>query len=256
MLTMTAGMGIFCGFASLVGGFIDAIAGGGGLLTMPALLICGVPPHIALGTNKVSASMGTIVSLYNFSRNKLVNWRMVWYGLGFSLLGSWLGSLMALAIPQENLARIIVILLPCAMFLTILPPRKNKSDSFRLEGWKFWLLLPMVCVLIGFYDGFFGPGTGSFLILALHWVLGMELVMASGTAKAFNLGSNLSATLSFIIHNAIFWSLAILMASCLMLGNWLGSNLAIKVGSGAVRKFLVISLLLLMLSLIWQYFIL
>lgn len=255
MLTLTIGMALFCGVASLAGGFIDAIAGGGGLLTMPALLVCGVPPHIALGTNKVGACMGTTVALYNFAANKLVSWRLVVYGLGFSLAGSWAGSLLAISLPQETLAKILVILLPCAMVVTILPSRKDQAEKKHITGWKFWLGLPLVCAAIGIYDGFFGPATGSFLILALHWILGLGLVSASGTAKAFNLGSNLSAAVSFILHGAVFWPLALLMAACLMLGNWLGSLMAIRIGPKAVRRFLIVSLALLMVTLIWQYFI-
>lgn len=255
MLTLTFGMAFFCGIASLLGGFIDAIAGGGGLLTMPALLICGVPPHMALGTNKIGACLGTAVALTNFAKNRLVNWPMVIYGLGFSLAGSWFGSLLALALPSAILAKILIILLPCAMIATLLPPKKEQNREYTNRDLKFWFLLPLVCLTIGLYDGFFGPATGSFLILGLHWVIGMGLVRASGTAKAFNLASNFSAGLSFIWHGAVFWSLALLMAACLMLGNWLGSSLAIRIGSRAVRKFLVISLLLLLVTLIWQYFI-
>lgn len=255
MLTLTFGTAIFCGIASIIGGFIDAIAGGGGLLTMPALLICGIPPHIALGTNKIGASLGTAVALLNFSANHLVKWRMVIYGVGFSLAGSWIGSLLALALPQALLAKILVILLPCAMVVTLLPGKSNMAHEAYSSGWQFWLLIPLVCAGIGIYDGFFGPGTGSFLILALHWVLRMQLVAASATAKALNLASNLGASLSFLMHGAIFWPLALIMAACLMLGNWLGSNMAIRVGSKAVRKFLAVSLFLLLATLIWQYFI-
>lgn len=254
-MTITLGIAFFCGIASLLAGFIDSIAGGGGLLTIPALLICGLPPHIALGTNKIGACLGTMVALWNFAVNKLVHWRMVIYGLAFSLIGSWGGSLLALAIPPQTLGKALLILLPCGMVATILPYRKSKPRPPEIKGWKFWLGLPLVCFAIGLYDGFFGPATGSFLILGLHWILGMGLVAASGTAKAFNLGSNLSAGISFIWHGQVFWPLSFLMAACLMTGNWLGSAFAIRIGARAVRRFLLLSLLLLLLTLIWQYFV-
>lgn len=255
MLTLSWSIAVFCGLASLMGGFIDAISGGGGLLTVPALLICGIPPHIALGTNKVGACLGTFVALMNFSANHLVKWRMVLYGVGFSLFGSWLGSLLALTLSQEVLAKMLVILLPCGMLATIIPRSKRETNYQNISDWHFWILLPFVCLFIGIYDGFFGPATGSFLILALHLLIGVELVAASATAKAFNLASNLSAAISFIWHGAIFWPLALLMAACLMLGNWLGSTLAIRIGPAIVRKLLYISFLLLLLTLVWQYFI-
>lgn len=254
-MTLTLGIALFCGGFSLLAGFIDSIAGGGGLLTIPALLICGAPPHLALGTNKIGACLGTMVALLNFAANKLVNWAMVFYGVAFSLAGSWAGSLLALAAPPETLGKILLILLPCGMVATLLPSRSAKSQSGHVQGWKFWLGLPLVCAVIGVYDGFFGPATGSFLILGLHWALGMGLVAASGTAKAFNLASNLSAGISFIWHGHVYWPLALLMAACLMLGNWFGSAFAIRIGARAVRRFLLLSLLLLLLTLIWQYFI-
>lgn len=254
MSEFTFFIGIFCGAASLAGGFIDAIAGGGGLLTMPALLICGVPPHIALGTNKIGALMGTSVALYNFTVSHLVKWRLVVYGLGFSLLGSWAGSLLALHLDANLLGKILVGLLPFAMLVTLIPQGRKKPASLEITGWKFWLLLPLICAAIGCYDGFFGPATGTFLILGLHWALGLGLIQSSATAKAFNLGSNFSAAVSFGWHGAVFWPLAILMAICLMTGNWLGSRLAIKIGAKAVRVFLIISLMLLLITLCLQYF--
>lgn len=253
MLTMT--MALVCGFAALAGGFIDAISGGGGLLTIPALLLTGVPPHVALGTNKVSACLGTSVALFNFSRNHLVSWRMALYGIGFSWLGSWLGSLLALHLDPEALGKILVILLPIAMIGTLLPRKSQTNDDQPLTGLRFWVALPIICFAIGAYDGFFGPGTGTFIILALHWILGMGLIVSSATAKAFNLASNISAAVAFMWHGAVFWSLAIIMGCCFMAGNWLGSILAIRIGSGAVRVFLLVSLAFLLVSLVWRYFV-
>lgn len=246
---------IFCSVAALAGGFIDAIAGGGGLLTVPALMVSGLPPHIVLGTNKVSASLGTAVALYNFSRHGLVRWRLVFCGLGFSLAGSWIGATIAMHISSALLARILIFLLPVGMLATFMPPRKKEYQPQEITGLKFWLALPVICLCIGMYDGFFGPGTGSFLILALHWILKMDLIGASATTKALNLGSNISGALSFIWHGVINWPLGLVMASCLMLGNWLGSTFAIKVGTKAVRSFLLVSLFLLLVTLIWQNFI-
>lgn len=246
---------IICGLAALGGGFIDAIAGGGGLLTVPALLVSGVPPHVALGTNKVSACMGTAVALLNFARGGLVQWRMVALGVGFSVVGSWLGTLAALTLNSTLLAKVIVFLLPVGMIGALLPQKRRDKSIDPTRGARFWVALPLICLVIGAYDGFFGPGTGSFLILALHWFLGLNLVLASGTAKAFNLGSNISGAVSFVWHGVVQWPLALLMAACFMTGNWLGSTLAIRVGAKAVRVVLIISLLILLVTLVWRYFI-
>lgn len=246
-----------CATAALVGGFIDAIAGGGGLLTVPALLVSGLPPHLALGTNKIGAVLGTTVALFNFTRHKLVKWRLVIWGISFSLLGSWLGAMLALHLDAAILGKILVILLPFGMAATLLPAqRKELQAGVCLTGLSFWLLLPLVCLAIGMYDGFFGPATGSFLILALHWILRLDLLSASGTAKAFNLASNLSGAISFAWAGTVLWELGLIMAACLMLGNWLGSNFAIRIGAKAVKRFLLIAMGLLLITLVWQQFIL
>lgn len=251
---LTLGTIIFCIIIGLSAGFIDAIAGGGGLIVIPGLLLCGVPPHNALGTNKISGFLGTSIALLTFSHNRLVLWKMVLYGVGFSLLGSWLGSLLALNLENELLGKIILFCLPIAMLITLLPKNEKRKTVFKYAGVKFWVILPVVCLLIGAYDGFFGPGTGTFLILVLHWILGMNLLEASANAKAFNLASNFSAAVTFLFYGAVYWPLAILLSIAVMTGNWLGSKLAIKAGPKVVRRFLTVSLCLLLISLAYQYF--
>lgn len=255
MFTMSLTCAAACSLAAFAGGIIDAISGGGGLLTFPALLLTGVPPHLALGTNKVSACMGTAIALANFAKHGLVIWKMALYGILFSIFGSWIGAWLALMLEASVLGKILVLLLPLAMLGTLLPQKRGESRQAFLCGWRFWILLPLACLALGIYDGFFGPGTGIFLILALHWLLRMNLIEASATAKAFNLASNISAAVSFIWHGAVHWPLSLMMGICFIAGNWLGSALAIKTGAGIVRKFLFGSLMLLLASLLWQYFI-
>ncbi len=244
--------------SAFVGGFIDAIAGGGGLVTMPALLLSGVPPHMTLGCNKVSACLGTCTALGNFARSGLVRWRVALTGIAFSLLGSFAGSEMALRLDPSILGKILVALLPVGICAVLLPPRERRRTTTRAttpqQGARFWLPVALVCLALGIYDGFFGPGTGSFLILAFHWVLRMELMEASATSKVLNLASNLSGTLVFIYGGVVLWRLALPMAAACCLGNWLGSRMAIRIGSVAVRRFLTVSLSLLLLTLVWQYF--
>lgn len=255
MPELTLSCAILCAMAALCGGFIDAISGGGGLLTIPALLLGGIPPHLALGTNKLSAFLGTAVSLGRFAASGLVNWRLAAGGAGFSIAGSWLGSFAATSLPAEMLAKAIIGMLPVAMIATLMPQKKNPAEILNVTGWRFWLLLPAFCLALGFYDGFFGPGTGSFLILGLHWLLKQDLIHASATAKTFNLASNVSSAIYFMWHGLIFWKLGLIMAACFMLGNWLGATFAIHVGGKAVRRFLLLSLFLLLLSLVWRFFI-
>lgn len=254
MFSLTLSCILICGFAALVGGFMDAVSGGGGLMTIPALLLTGVPPHYALGTNKLSAFLGTSVALANYGKHGLVSWRLAAWGVPFSILGSWFGSLLALYLDATILGKILVILLPLAMVITLLPSKKRVSTHVHPQGLTFWLLVPCVCLAIGCYDGFFGPATGTLLILLLHWALRMDLIGASATAKAFNLASNISAAISFVWHGTVFWILGLIMGACFTVGNWAGSAFAIRFGSQSVRKFLVFSLFLLMATLLWQYF--
>lgn len=255
MATITLGLLLFCAGSAMLGGFIDAIAGGGGLITIPALLIAGVPPHHALAVNKVSACTGTSVAVCVFARHGLVRWRIAIPGCLFSIMGTWAGSTLALCMDSAILGKILVLLLPIGMCATLLPRAKNDYfSSCRISGLRFYLLLPAICLVIGAYDGFFGPGTGSFLIIALHWVLLMPLIMSSATAKVLNLASNMGGAAVFIMHGQVLWPLAFPMIFGGVAGNWLGSRLAIRVGAKAVRRFLTVSLALLLVTLLWQYF--
>lgn len=256
MFSLSLAVVLLCSAAALTGGFIDAIAGGGGLVTMPALLLSGVPPHAALAVNKVSALSGTAVATYVFASHGLIMWKLALFGCLFSIMGTWLGSTLAMHLDAAFLAKVLVILLPVGMGATLLPQKKDSLNIAEPPGGaRYYFLLPLVCLLIGAYDGFFGPGTGSFLIIALHWLIRLPLVQASATAKVLNLASNLGSAVVFICYGQVIWPLAFPMIACCVAGNWLGSRLAIHIGARAVRRFLTVSLCLLLLTLIWQYFI-
>ena len=247
MFTATLGTVLFCSLAALVAGFIDSIAGGGGLITLPALLLAGLPPHLALGTNKMQSSMGTAVALISFANSHLVLWRVALMGLPFSLIGSGIGSNLALYLDEKLLGTILIVLLPVAMVCTIVP-KKERKDANVSRGSH--ILVPLVCLAIGTYDGFFGPGTGSFLILAFHWIVGLGLVQASASVKVLNLASNVGALCIFLWSGQIVWAVALPMVVASIVGNWLGSRTAVRLGARAVRIFLTVSLGLLMVTLV------
>ena len=245
-----------CCIAACIAGFVDSIAGGGGLIVLPALLLCGIPPHLAMGTSKFATSMGTALALFNFARNNLVLWRVASVGVAFALLGAYGGSRMALMLDSAVMGKVLVALLPVGMAMTLVP-KKEQPGALDMpdSGWRFWFGVPMTSVLVGMYDGFFGPGAGSFYILAFHWVLRMGLIEASATSKVFNLASNVGSLIAFLISGQVLFALALPMAAASMAGNWMGSRLAIRVGSSVVRKCLVVSLSLLLATLVWRYFI-
>lgn len=239
---------------SALAGFIDSIAGGGGLLLIPALLFAGIPPQTVLGTNKFASTMGTSVAFLNFVRNGKVVWRIAAAGILFSLTGSLLGSKTILVFQNETVGRIIVGLLPLSV-LSLFWPRKNRPLTDHLTSRDLWIRVPPICFVIGFYDGFFGPGTGSFLIMAFYLLVGLDLIRASATAKAFNLASNIGAITIFLIEGKVIFFLGVPLAVANIAGNYLGSSLAIKRGSNTVKIFLFISLSILFASLFWKYFI-
>lgn len=244
---------IFLSAAAFFAGFIDSVAGGGGLISLPATLLVGMPPHLALGTGKFMASIGTTAAFFTYAKNGAVAWKIAGIGVAFSFIGSVLGSKTALLVDNAVLGKILILLLPFAALLTFMPVRhglrEKKSGLLAL-----YVATPLLCSAIGFYDGFFGPGTGSFLLLALHFALGLNLIAASGTAKAFNLASNVSSLVIFIISAKVYWIAAIPMALSNMAGNIMGSRMAIRGGPAVVRRMLLVSLGLLFVSLIWRYY--
>ena len=242
-----------CTLAALLAGCIDAVAGGGGLITLPALLLTGVPPHTALACNKVSACLGTATALGTFARSGLVVWRLAAIGAGFALAGSAIGSRLALSLDANTLGKVLIVLLPFAMMATLIP-QKDRATPLVSDGPRFYVLAPHCCLGVGVYDGFFGPGTGCFFILALHLLVRVHLLQASATTKVLNLASNAGAALVFILSGDVVWTLALCMAAGSITGNWLGSRMAIRIGGALVRRALIVSLSLLMISLIWTYF--
>jgi len=237
-----------------VAGFIDSIAGGGGLLTIPAYLLAGIPPQYALGTNKFVATLGTSIATANFIHKKKVVLKIVLAGIVFTLSGSFIGSRLILSFNPEIVGKIIVFLLPVGVIATLLPKRNN-SRNHDLSKIDYYFKIPLIAFVIGFYDGFFGPGTGSFLALSFYVFLKLNLVEATANAKVFNFLSNISALVVYIIGGKVFYLLGIPLAIANMTGNYLGSHLAIKKGDKVIKFFLILVLIILSGTLIWQYFI-
>jgi uncharacterized membrane protein YfcA len=215
---------------AFVAGFVDAIAGGGGLLTLPALLAAGLPPHLALGTNKGQAVWGSGAALANFARKGLVDrttapGRFV-AGFGGSLLGAGLVSLLAPAVLRPV---VLVLLVVVGVALAVRPPLEV-TERHRPAWWVVALALG-----VGAYDGFFGPGTGTFLIMGQVWLLGYGLVRASAEAKVVNFASNLAALCVFAATGSVDWWLALPMAVAQLLGGVAGSQVAVRGGDRLIR---------------------
>jgi uncharacterized membrane protein YfcA len=248
MITMT----IFLLTASFAAGFLDSIAGGGGLLLLPALLFSGLPPQIALGTNKFIAVFGLSGSAINFIRNKKIVWSVVRRGILFSLVGVLLGSNCILLLSNEIVGKIILVLIPVAMLATVFSRKKQRAEDDAPPA-MLQIKIPVICFVIGFYDGFFGPGSGSFLVLALYLFAGLDLVRASATTKAVTVVTCFISAVVFIMHDKVMLSLGLLLAVANIAGNCVGSQLIIRKGTKVVKNCLVVSLIVLFVSLSAKY---
>jgi len=233
-------------------GLIDSIAGGGGLLMVPALLLAGIPPHLALGTNKLASVFGTGVAAWNYFRKGKVLLPLIAIGIGFTLIGGWAGSRLALSLNSDVMAKVIVFMLPIGM-LALFLRKKHTTELTELRQKDKWLKVPAICLTLGLYDGFFGPGVGSFLALSFYMLLNLSLVRSTANSKVFNLASNFGALIGFIIGGKVSFALGLPLATMSIAGNYVGSHLAIKNGDALIKKCLIGVLGLLMLTLILKY---
>jgi uncharacterized protein len=233
---------LLCLFAFLAG-FIDAIVGGGGLIQLPALLI--VMPNLAIptaiGTNKLASIAGTITAIPQYASRVQLNWRVVLPGSSIAFLSSFLGARIVASIDSKILRPLILVLLITVAIYTFIKKDFGTLHQPRLNTTKqIWLGI-FVGGIIGFYDGFFGPGTGSFLIFAFISLFGFDFLNASAASKVFNTATNLSALLYFAVTDRVLYQVALPMAVCNIIGSITGTRLAILKGSGFVRSlFLVV----------------
>ena len=232
-------------------GLIDSIAGGGGLISLPAYYLAGLDPSLAAGTNKLSAGLGTMASSTRFITGKKVDWRVGLIAAAGAFPGSWLGALLLKQIPDETVRMLMIAAIPLVACVVL--RRRDGLDARRLVPESVTMPVSLAIGLaIGFYDGLVGPGTGTFLILCFTMLLGMEGVLASGTAKIVNLTSNISALINLASSGDVLIALGLPAALCGMAGNWLGASLTIKRGTGFIRGVLLVVLSLLLAKMVYD----
>jgi uncharacterized membrane protein YfcA len=232
-------------------GIVDAIAGGGGLIMMPALLSAGVPPINALATNKLQSMFGTSVACSNYARKGLIDWRANLLTVILVFVGASIGVILVQTINTRALSLIIPLLLMAVAIYVLVSPRMSDEDSHQRIGARAYA---PVGGAIGAYDGFFGPGTGSFFTATLVGLRGHGLTRATALTKLFNLTSNIASVLFFAIGGKMFWLLGLCMAGGAMAGGWIGSHTAMRFGARLIRPLLLILSLGLTARLIWSYF--
>jgi len=246
-------LAIASGFA----GFVDAMAGGGGLIQLPALII-GLPNKelpLILGTNKVPSIFGTSAAARNYFKNLKPDIPLTITMMVPAFIGSMAGAAFAASVPKEFFKPFIVLLLTSVAIYTWRKPDLGMSENLKFTNQKRLFLVALIGLLIGFYDGIFGPGTGTFLVFFLVSGIGYAFLKASGTAKLVNIATNAGAILSFQITGHIWWQLGLLLAIANVSGAILGSRLAIKGGSPLVRKVFLAVTFLLITRVAWDTFI-
>ena len=234
---------LFLCIAGFLAAFIDSIAGGGGIISVPAYLIAGLPPHITLGTNKLTSSMASLTSSINFIKSGNCNFKLLKTVAPFTLIGSVLGVKAVLLMDESFLQPLVLILVLAIGIYTFFSKSLGEKDNFKGFTRKNLLLSVIFGFSLGFYDGFFGPGTGSFLVFGFISILGFDFLKASANAKVLNFISNISALITFAISGNISYTVGIPVSIFMIIGAKVGTKLAISKGSRLIRPiFIVMSL--------------
>ncbi len=234
-------------------GLIDAAAGGGGLISIPAYLAAGLPVHLAAGTNKFSACIGTCTATLRYSRGGYIRWKAGLWAALLALPGSYLGVYLQQMIPDRTLNIVLLCMLPAAA-VCILSSKRMTGHRIQVPPNMVPLISALTGLFIGMYDGLIGPGTGTFLIILFMVLLGMDPVNASGTAKIVNLASNLAALVNYAISGQILYTLGLPAALMTILGAMTGARLAMKGGTRVIRFLLIVVLVLLLLTMVQRLF--
>src|SRR5262245_26870717 len=230
--------------AALAAGMVDAVGGGSGVVAGPALLAAGLPPHLALGTNKAQGVFGTFASTLRYARAGLLDLRRARVTFPAGLVGSVGGAALVLLVPPATLRPVVLVLLVAAAVGLVLRPGGKRplrstsplpSTSTSTSTWPR-LAAAAVALLLGAYDGFFGPGAGTFLILSFAFLFDLPLQRASADAKPVNFASNLAALALFSARGTVLWEIALPMAVAQFVGGWLGAHFAVRGGDRLVRR--------------------
>ena len=233
-------------------GFVDSIAGGGGLISLPAYMFTGLPVHAAIATNKMSSSMGTTVSTIHFFRQGYIKWKICVPSILAAMIGSWTGAHISMGLDENILKTIILVLLPFIAFYVMKKKKLANEDSMQIYTGKAVLLCFCVSLVVGIYDGLYGPGTGTFLLLLFTGLCRLNLQDAAGTTKVINLTTNLSALAVFLVNGKVLLPLGIAAGLCNMAGNYLGSHRFSKDGVRIVRPVILVVLVIFFVKTVWE----
>lgn len=231
-------LGVFCA------SFMDAIGGGGGIISVPCYLLAGFPVHFALGTNKLSSCIGTVASTARYVKNGCVDWMLGIPSIGLALVGAHIGTRLQLAVDEIYLKFVLLIVLP-VIAVILLKKKSLPEEKGAIREWRRRAIVWGFALIIGTYDGFYGPGTGTFLLLSFCYLAKMDVRTASGNVKLVNLSSNIGALATSLIAGKVLVPIGLLAAVFSTAGQYIGAGLALKNGSRIVRPVILVVLSLL-----------
>ncbi|MDO4621476.1 MAG: TSUP family transporter [Eubacteriales bacterium] len=234
-------------------GFVDAIAGGGGLISLPAYMFAGLPVHACIATNKMSSSMGTTLATIRYAKSGFIPWKQAGFCVITAFIGSTAGARIALYIPDKGFKIFMMIALPVIAF-HVLRPKTFRSDLKPYSDLHTTLIGCGTAFVIGLYDGFYGPGTGTFLLLLLTGLAHMELTKANGTTKVINLTTNVAALCVYLLNGKVMIPIGIIAGCFNIAGNYLGARTFEKGGAKPVKPVMLVVLVLFFLKIILEFF--
>ena len=243
---------IFLCIGGFLAAFVDSIAGGGGLISMPVLMMAGLPTHIALGTNKFGGAFGCLSSAYKYTKSGSTNNELLKKLIPFTILGCILGVKCVLLISEEVLNIMVFVMILSVAIYTYRKKTLGTENTFESLTGKNINQGIIMAFSLGFYDGFFGPGTGTFLVFALIKIYGFDFLHASANTKILNFTSNFTALVLFMINGQIWFEVAIFYAISMMLGGYIGAKVAIKKGSTLIRPIFLAMAIGVAIKLIYQ----
>lgn len=228
-------------FIAFLAGYVDAIAGGGGMIQAPMLLLSGLSPIVVLAINKFASVAGTIAATIKYAKHKKIIWGIGLIAFIPCVLASFIGSNLIMFVDENIINWLILSSIPIAMIMLL-----KKRTNYTKKGAITKKDIILSTAPIGFYDGLLGPGTGTYLAISMNRYLGIDFLHSTATAKVLNFGTNIGATIAFIIADKIIWSIALPMAAANIFGGYIGSSYAIKGGEEFIKRFIIIMLVLML----------
>ena len=238
-------VGVFCA------SFMDAIGGGGGIISVPSYLLAGIPVHFALGTNKLSSCIGTVASTVRYIKNGYVDWLLGIPSIVLALVGAHLGTKLHLAMDEQYLKLVLLLVLP-VIAVILLRKKELPEERQPIHKWLCRAIVWGASLIFGTYDGFYGPGTGTFLLLSFCYLAKIDVRTASGNVKLVNLASNVGALFTSLVAGKVLIPLGLISAVFATAGQYIGAGLALKNGSKIVRPVILFVILLLAVKVILE----